>query len=93
MGAWQGDHEPQVRAGCDILDFDHDWTEHHRKEGILILSSGLTIHNLRNLESFVPETASLPIRQFNDAVNSAISVSDVSVLPNCRQCIYDLSNA
>jgi len=47
-----------------------------RKEGILILSGGLTIHNLRNLESFSPETASLPFRQFNDAVTSAISVSD-----------------
>jgi len=47
-----------------------------RKEGILILSGGFTIHNLRHLESFNPETASLPFHQFNDAVTSAISVSD-----------------
>jgi len=47
-----------------------------RKEGILILSGGLTIHNLRDRESFAPDTASLPFRRFNDAVTSAISVSD-----------------
>ncbi|KAF8267568.1 Extradiol ring-cleavage dioxygenase class III enzyme subunit B [Lactarius quietus] len=49
-----------------------------RKEGILILCGGLTLHNLRSLDSYVPETASLPVRQFNDAVSSAISVSDPS---------------
>ncbi|KAF8267569.1 Extradiol ring-cleavage dioxygenase class III enzyme subunit B [Lactarius quietus] len=47
-----------------------------RKEGILILSGGFTLHNLHNLESFSPEIASLPFRQFNDAVSSAISVFD-----------------
>ncbi|KAN0141122.1 Extradiol ring-cleavage dioxygenase, class III enzyme, subunit B [Lactarius tabidus] len=47
-----------------------------RKEGILILSGGLTVHNLRNLESLVQETADRPCIQFNDAVNSAISVAD-----------------
>ena len=33
MGAWQSDHKTPVRAGYDILVFDHDWIEHHRKEG------------------------------------------------------------
>lgn len=47
-----------------------------REEGILILSGGLTVHNLRDRASFVPEMAGLPFRRFNDAVTSAISVSD-----------------
>ena len=82
-----------MRGVCDMSVFDHDWTEHHRKEGILILSGGLTIHNLRDRESFAPDTASLPFHQFNDAVNSAISVSDVSVLSNCLPCISVLNSA
>ncbi|KAH9180351.1 Extradiol ring-cleavage dioxygenase class III enzyme subunit B [Lactarius sanguifluus] len=49
-----------------------------REEGILILSGGLTTHNLRDWASFAPETASPPFHRFNDAVASAISVSDVS---------------
>ena len=53
-------------------------TAHYRKEGILILSGGLTVHNLLNLPSFVQETADPPVVQFNDAVTSAISVTDVS---------------
>jgi len=47
-----------------------------REEGILILSGGLTIHNLRDLASFVPESASLPFHRFNDAVASAICIAD-----------------
>ncbi|KAI9446652.1 Extradiol ring-cleavage dioxygenase class III enzyme subunit B [Lactarius indigo] len=47
-----------------------------REEGILILSGGLTTHNVRDWTSFAPETASLPFRRFDDAVASAISVSD-----------------
>ena len=53
-------------------------TAHNRKEGILMLSGGLTVHNLRNLQSFVQETADPPVIQFGDAVTSAISVADVS---------------
>jgi len=47
-----------------------------RNEGILILSGGLTVHNLQDPASFHPGTASLPFHRFNDAVASAISVSD-----------------
>ena len=93
MGTWQGDYKPPVRTAYDILVFEYVWIEHNRKEGILILSGGLTIHNLRDIESFTPETASLPFRQFNDAVTSAISVSDVSFFSNCRPCISVLNPA
>ena len=61
------------------LTHDHDWTAHHSKEGILILSGGLIVHNQRNPQSFVKETADPPVIQFNDAVTSAISVADVSL--------------
>ena len=50
-----------------------------REEGILILSGGLTVHNLQDRTSFTPETANAPTREFSDAVSSAISVSDVSI--------------
>jgi aromatic ring-opening dioxygenase catalytic subunit (LigB family) len=47
----------------------------------LILSGGLTVHNLQDRTSFAPETANPLVREFNDAVSSAISISDVSVPP------------
>ena len=84
MGPWKSDNKPPVRVVCVMslsLTHDHDWSAHYRKEGILILSGGLIVHNLRNLQSFVKETADQPVIQFNDAVTSAISVTDVSVFP------------
>lgn len=51
----------------------------HRGEGILVLSGGLTAHNLQDRTSLAPETASPLVREFNDAVSSAISLSDVSI--------------
>jgi aromatic ring-opening dioxygenase catalytic subunit (LigB family) len=50
-----------------------------REEGILVLSGGLTIHNLQDRSCFTPETANPLTREFNDAVSSAISLSDVSI--------------
>ncbi|KAI0316783.1 Extradiol ring-cleavage dioxygenase, class III enzyme, subunit B [Amylostereum chailletii] len=47
-----------------------------REEGILVLSGGLTVHNLRDFASFVPETANPLAKSFNDAVTVAISISD-----------------
>jgi len=47
-----------------------------RDEGILVLSGGLTVHNLRQPSYFAPQTASPIVREFNDAVSSAISISD-----------------
>jgi aromatic ring-opening dioxygenase catalytic subunit (LigB family) len=53
--------------------------EHSREEGILVLSGGLTVHNLQDRTSFAPETANPLVREFNDAVSLAISLSDVSI--------------
>jgi len=47
-----------------------------RDEGILVLSGGLTIHNLRDPSCFIPQTANPLVREFNDAVSSAISISN-----------------
>jgi aromatic ring-opening dioxygenase catalytic subunit (LigB family) len=51
---------------------------YRREEGILVLSGGLTVHNLQDFSCFNPETANPLIREFDDAVSSAISLSDVS---------------
>lgn len=51
-----------------------------RSEGILILSGGLTIHNLRDRACF-HETDSADIyKQFDNAVTQAVQVRDVSGL-------------
>ncbi|KAH9981497.1 Extradiol ring-cleavage dioxygenase, class III enzyme, subunit B [Lactifluus volemus] len=73
---------PIVQASIDgTLSPERNWALGKaivklREEGILILSGGLTIHNLRDPASFVPETANPLVREFNDAVSSAISISD-----------------
>jgi aromatic ring-opening dioxygenase catalytic subunit (LigB family) len=79
--------QPQAR---EQLRADHDCLDHHhtREEGILVLSGGLTVHNLRDPASFVPETANPLVRGFNDAVSSAISISDVSVPLGVNQHIH-----
>jgi aromatic ring-opening dioxygenase catalytic subunit (LigB family) len=48
-----------------------------RKEGILILSGGLTIHNLRDMSSMASRTASPLHKAFDQAILDAASVSDV----------------
>lgn len=55
--------------------------EERREEGILILSGGLTIHNLRDMPSFNPEYAKPTHKAFDDAVFEAMGVEDVSALP------------
>lgn len=47
-----------------------------REEGILVISGGLTIHNLQDRTSFIPNIANPLVREFNDAVSSAISISN-----------------
>ncbi|KAI0273820.1 Extradiol ring-cleavage dioxygenase, class III enzyme, subunit B [Gloeopeniophorella convolvens] len=73
---------PIVQASIDgSLSLEGNWAlgkavAKLRDEGILVLSGGLTVHNLRDRASFVRETAQPSVREFNDAVSEAISVSD-----------------
>jgi len=47
-----------------------------RSEGVLILSGGLTIHNLRNLDTFSEPTAESKLRSFHDAIFEAVEKID-----------------
>ena len=49
-----------------------------RKEGYLILSGGLTIHNLRDFSCFSEETAGPIYKTFDTAILTAANVEDVS---------------
>lgn len=48
-----------------------------REEGILVLSGGLTAHNLRDFASFAPDTAKPLHKAFDSAILEAVSISDV----------------
>jgi aromatic ring-opening dioxygenase catalytic subunit (LigB family) len=50
------------------------------EEGILVLAGGLIIHNLRDFQSFVPESADPRAKGFSDAVTKAIAISDVCAI-------------
>lgn len=60
-----------------------------RNEGILILSGGLTIHNLRDRNCFNPATCKPIYQQFDQAVLEAVRVSDVR---KRKQAMLDLTN-
>jgi aromatic ring-opening dioxygenase catalytic subunit (LigB family) len=49
----------------------------NRKEGILVLSGGLTIHNLSDLSSMSSRMASPLHKSFDQAILDAVSVPDV----------------
>jgi aromatic ring-opening dioxygenase catalytic subunit (LigB family) len=49
-----------------------------RDEGILVLSGGLTVHNLRDFSSFVKGSAGELHKAFDQAVLDAVTVPDVS---------------
>jgi aromatic ring-opening dioxygenase catalytic subunit (LigB family) len=50
----------------------------YRKEGALVLSGGLTAHNLGDRTSFSPVTARPAHKEFDAAIHTAINVKDVS---------------
>lgn len=61
---------------------EDEWTlgralEPLRSEGVLVLSGGLTIHNLRNRAAFGESTCPEPIKQFEQALVEAVSLADV----------------
>ncbi|KAJ7582588.1 Extradiol ring-cleavage dioxygenase class III enzyme subunit B [Mycena floridula] len=60
-----------------------------RDEGILILSGGLTIHNLRDFSSFSPETASAVCKEFDQAVIKALTIPDAD---ERKKAMQDLTN-
>ncbi|KAF9017997.1 Extradiol aromatic ring-opening dioxygenase [Hymenopellis radicata] len=47
-----------------------------RTEGILVLSGGLTIHNLRDISAFAPESAKPVVKEFDKAVLDAVTIPD-----------------
>jgi len=56
----------------------------YREDGVLVLSGGLTSHNLRNFDSFSPKTASDAHKEFHDAVLVAVSKAPVTKMPYCE---------
>jgi len=57
-----------------------DPTVRGRSEGVLILSGGLTIHNLRDRVCFEEVNSADIYKQFDNAVMQAVQVQDVSGL-------------
>ncbi|KAF8969885.1 Extradiol ring-cleavage dioxygenase, class III enzyme, subunit B [Flammula alnicola] len=55
-----------------------------REEGILILSGGLTAHNLGDRSSFAPDTARAVHKEFDRAIHKAIAIDSVSSALRCR---------
>jgi aromatic ring-opening dioxygenase catalytic subunit (LigB family) len=54
-----------------------------REEGILILSGGLTAHNLRDRASLSPDSARPIHREFDEAIHKAIEIESVCSFPLC----------
>ncbi|PPQ78517.1 hypothetical protein CVT25_011789 [Psilocybe cyanescens] len=71
---------PIVQVSIDSsLDPEKNWelgkaVAQLREEGILILSGGLTAHNLRDRTSFSPDTARAVHKEFDEAIHKAIAV-------------------
>ncbi|EIN07687.1 Extradiol ring-cleavage dioxygenase class III enzyme subunit B [Punctularia strigosozonata HHB-11173 SS5] len=76
------DSVPVVQVSIDsTLSPEKNWAvgkavRQLREEGVLVLSGGLTVHNLRDFSSFSPATASSSVKAFNDAVTAAIATED-----------------
>jgi len=75
---------PIVEMSMDgSLDAERNWAlgsavQKLREEGILVLSGGLTIHNLRDFTSFSEATAQPIYKEFDKAVLSAAGVTDTA---------------
>ncbi|KAJ7019742.1 Extradiol ring-cleavage dioxygenase, class III enzyme, subunit B [Mycena alexandri] len=58
------------------------------EEGILILSGGLTVHNLRDLGSFAPSSAQPAHKVFDQAVLAAVVITDET---ECKTAMVNLT--
>ncbi|KAJ2931446.1 hypothetical protein H1R20_g5698, partial [Candolleomyces eurysporus] len=73
---------PIVQVSIDSsLDPERNWQAGKavaklREEGILVLSGGLTAHNLRDRSSFSPATAKPIHKEFDSAIHKAINIAD-----------------
>lgn len=73
---------PIVQVSIDSsLDPEKNWQAGKavaklRDEGILVLSGGLTAHNLRDRTSFSPSTAKPIHKEFDSAIHKAINIED-----------------
>jgi len=71
---------PIVQVSIDSsLDPEKNWAigkavSQLREEGILILSGGLTMHNLSDWASFSPDTARPSHKEFDEAIHKAIEI-------------------
>jgi aromatic ring-opening dioxygenase catalytic subunit (LigB family) len=76
---------PIVEASIDsTLSPDGNWkigkaVAALRKEGILVLSGGLPIHNLRDFSTFHPDTTKPVLHEFHKAILDAVSRSEVRI--------------
>ncbi|KAI0670526.1 Extradiol ring-cleavage dioxygenase class III enzyme subunit B [Trametes maxima] len=73
---------PIVEVSIDgSLDPEKNWALGEvvaplRREGILVLSGGLLIHNLRDMASFSEAHASSLVKEFNQAILDAMTLTD-----------------
>ncbi|KAF8163133.1 Extradiol ring-cleavage dioxygenase, class III enzyme, subunit B [Crassisporium funariophilum] len=71
---------PIVQVSIDSsLDPEKNWAlgkavAQLREEGILVLSGGLTAHNLRDRDSFSPDTARAIHKEFDQAIHKAVEI-------------------